>query len=126
LPYMDQVEAGKFGDPAVLDLSELPPRSLPVHPTQLYSAIDAGLLCWFLWSYYPYRRRDGEVAALMLTLHPISRFLLEVIRVDESAVFGTGFSISQNISILFFVLTLFGWFWLLRQPARTTSFPLAA
>jgi phosphatidylglycerol:prolipoprotein diacylglycerol transferase len=126
LPYMDQVEAGKFGDPAVLDLAELPPRSLPVHPTQLYSAIDAGLLCWFLWSYYPYRRRDGEVAALMLTLHPISRFLLEVIRVDESAVFGTGFSISQNISILFFVLTLAGWFWLLRQPARTTSFTLAA
>jgi phosphatidylglycerol:prolipoprotein diacylglycerol transferase len=81
-------------------------------------------LCWFLWSYYPYRRRDGEVAALMLMLHSISRFLLEVIRVDESAVFGTGFSISQNISILFFVLTLAGWLWLLRQPARTT--PLAA
>jgi phosphatidylglycerol:prolipoprotein diacylglycerol transferase len=126
LPYMDQVEAGKFGNPAALDPAKLPQRSLPVHPTQIYSSIDAALLCWFLWSYYPYRRRDGEVAALMLMLHSISRFLLEVIRVDESAVFGTGFSISQNISILFFVLTVVGWFWLLRQPARTTSFTLAA
>ena len=47
-----------------------PPRSLPVHPAQIYSAIDAGLLAWVLWSYYPYRRRDGEVMALMITLHP--------------------------------------------------------
>jgi phosphatidylglycerol---prolipoprotein diacylglyceryl transferase len=122
LPYMEQIEAGKFGDPAGVNPANLPARSLPVHPAQLYSAIDAALLCWFLWSYYPYRRRDGEVAALMLMIHSISRFLLEVIRVDESAVFGTGLSISQNISILFLVLTVVGWFWLLRQPARTASF----
>ncbi len=128
LPYIEQYETGRFGELATLDPATLPPRSLPVHPTQLYSAIDAGLLCWLLWSYYPFRRRDGEVAALMLTLHPISRFLLEEIRVDESAVFGTGLSISQNISIVFFVLTLIGWILLLRQPPHRASFgpPLAA
>jgi phosphatidylglycerol:prolipoprotein diacylglycerol transferase len=128
LPYMEQLETGRFGDTATLDPTNLPARSLPVHPTQLYSAIDAALLCWLLWSYYPFRRRDGEVTALMLTLHPISRFLLEVIRVDESAVFGTGFSISQNISILFFVLTLVGWGLLLRQPPHRATFapPFAA
>jgi phosphatidylglycerol:prolipoprotein diacylglycerol transferase len=122
LPYMEQYDAGKFGDLATLNPANLPARSLPVHPTQLYSAIDAALLCWFLWSYYPYRRRDGEVTALMLTLHPISRFLLEVIRVDESAVFGTGLSISQNFSIAFFVLTLIGWALLLRQPPHRATF----
>jgi phosphatidylglycerol---prolipoprotein diacylglyceryl transferase len=124
LPYIEQVEAGAFGDPATLSPANLPARSLPVHPTQLYSAIDAGLLCWLLWSYYPFRRRDGEVTALMLTLHPISRFLLEVIRVDESAVFGTGLSISQNFRIMFLVLALVGWAMLLRQPPHRA--PLAA
>jgi phosphatidylglycerol:prolipoprotein diacylglycerol transferase len=119
---MEQLERGHFGESAALDPAKLPARSLPVHPTQIYSAIDAALLCWLLWSYYPFRRRDGEVAALMLTLHPISRFLLEIIRVDEPAVFGTDFSISQNISIVLFVLTLVGWALLLLQPPHRASF----
>lgn len=124
LPYIEQYESGRFGDVASLNPSELPARSQSVHPAQLYSAIDAALLGWLLWSYYPFRRRDGEVIALMLTLHPISRFLLEMIRVDEGAVFGTGLSISQNLSIVFLVLALVGWILLLRKPPRLT--PLAA
>lgn len=75
-------------------------RTRPIHPAQLYSAIDAGLLCFFLLAYTPYRRRDGEVAALAMTIHPISRYLLEEIRIDESPVFGTALSISQNISVI--------------------------
>jgi phosphatidylglycerol:prolipoprotein diacylglycerol transferase len=103
----------------------MPARSRPVHPTQLYSAIDAGLLGWLLWAQYPFRRRDGETIALMLTLHPISRFLLEVIRTDEPAVFGTGMSISQNISILLFACGLALWWYLSKQP-RTIVWPLTA
>lgn len=92
-----------------------PDRSLPVHPTQIYSAVNAALLAWVLWSLYPLRRRDGEVTAVMLTVYPIARFLLEVIRIDESAVFGTGLSISQNISLVIFALALGLWAYLLRQ-----------
>lgn len=87
-------------------------RSVPVHPTQIYSAINAALIAWFLWAYYPSRRRDGEVVLLMLTIYPISRFLLEIIRTDEAAIFGTGLSISQNVSLLMFLATFAGW-WLL-------------
>ena len=97
-----------------------PARSRPVHPAQLYSAIDAGLLAWFLWAYYPFRRRDGEVIALLLTIHPVTRFLLEIIRVDESAVFGTSLSISQNLSIAFFVAAIGLWAYLSRQPRHVT------
>ena len=61
-------------------------RTLPIHPTQLYSTIDGVLLFLFLTSYYPYRRRDGEVLALLLTIHPILRFLSEMIRTDEAEV----------------------------------------
>ena len=104
------------GETLKLPAAEVPARSRPVHPTQVYSAVNAALLSWLLWSYYPMRRRDGEVTALMLTLYPIARFLLEIIRIDEAAVFGTGLSISQNISVVIFVGALALWFYLRRQP----------
>jgi phosphatidylglycerol:prolipoprotein diacylglycerol transferase len=100
----------------VIPAVPLPARSAPVHPAQLYSAIDAGLLGWLVWSFYPFRRRDGEAIALLLTLHPISRFLQEAIRIDEPAVFGTGLSISQNLSIAIFVVALVLWGRLSRRP----------
>jgi phosphatidylglycerol:prolipoprotein diacylglycerol transferase len=102
-----------------------PPRSLPVHPAQIYSSIDAALLAWVLWSFYPYRRHDGEVMALMLMLHPISRFLLETIRVDEAPVWGTGLSISQNLSVGLFLVGLGLWVAVGRKPRGNLAFPLA-
>jgi phosphatidylglycerol:prolipoprotein diacylglycerol transferase len=111
-PYVDQMARGAL--PSV----EPPPFSLPVHPTQIYSAITALLLGWFLWVYYPLRRRDGEVLALMLTIYPVSRFLEEIIRTDEPAVFGTGLSISQNISLGLFVAAIGLWFYLSKQSRR--------
>jgi phosphatidylglycerol:prolipoprotein diacylglycerol transferase len=101
-----------------------PPRSLPVHPAQIYSSIDAALLAWVLWSFYPYRRHDGEVMALMLMLHPISRFLLETIRVDEAPVWGTGLSISQNLSVGLFLVGLGLWVAVGRKPRGNLAFPL--
>ena len=103
-------------EPRTLDLSSPPPRSRPVHPAQLYSAIDAGLLCLFLLAYAPYRRRDGELAALMCTVHPISRFLLERIRTDEAGVLNTGLTISQNISLLILLGAVGLWIYLLSRP----------
>ena len=81
-----------------IPVAELPDRSLRTHPTQLYSAANAFLLCAFLWFYYPWRRNDGEVFALMMILYAIGRFLLELIRTDEAGQFGTAFTISQWIS----------------------------
>jgi phosphatidylglycerol---prolipoprotein diacylglyceryl transferase len=107
------------GDKRVeLPAAETPARSRPVHPAQVYSSIDAALLAWLLWAYYPFRRHDGEVIALLLTIHPISRFMLEIIRTDEPAVWGTGLSISQNISILIFVVAVGLWIYVLNQPRR--------
>ncbi len=93
-----------------------PQRSRPVHPTQIYSAIDAGLLGWLLWSFFPFRRRDGQCIALLLTIHPITRFLLEVIRTDEPEVFNTGLSISQNISIVLLACAAAIWWYISRRP----------
>ena len=71
--------------------------SLPIHPSQLYSVIDLGLLCVLLMVYTPFRRKDGELTALTLTLHPISRYIIEVIRVDEQGVLHTALSISRSL-----------------------------
>jgi len=109
-PYVDQLDRGV--------LTDSPAFSLPVHPAQLYSAITAALIAWLLWSYYPFRRRDGQVVALMLMTYPISRFMEEIIRTDEPSVFGTGLSISQNISMAVFVTGIGLWFYLSKQPSR--------
>lgn len=77
-----------------------PARSAPIHPTQIYSCIDALLLAFVLWNYFPFRRYDGEVFALLLIIHPISRFLLELIRADEGGQFGTSLTISQWLGFL--------------------------
>jgi phosphatidylglycerol:prolipoprotein diacylglycerol transferase len=100
-------------------------HSLPVHPSQIYSTIDALLLCLFLLAYYPYRRRDGELAALTMILHPISRYLIEIIRNDESPIFGTGLTISQNISLGILFLGVALWIYVSRKPLGT-AWPTAA
>ena len=92
------------------------PRSLPVHPTQIYSAVTALLICFVLWCYYPFRRRDGEVIALLLSIYPMFRWLLEKIRIDEPAQFDTQLSISQIISLVLLVAIVLLWWYILQQP----------
>ena len=94
------------------------PRSLAVHPTQLYSTIDALILCFLLLFYDRFRRRDGELTALMMTIYPITRFLIERIRTDEAAIWGTGLHISQNISLGLLVVAIGLWIYILRRPAK--------
>jgi phosphatidylglycerol:prolipoprotein diacylglycerol transferase len=113
-----RVERGQSAG-VVIAAVPLPARSHPVHPAQIYSAIDAAILGWLVWSFYPFRRRDGQAIALLLTVHPVTRFLLEIIRTDEPPVFGTGLSISQNISLGIFVVALGLWWRLSRQPGPT-------
>ena len=92
-------------------------RSLPVHPTQLYEAVSALLLCLLLLAYDPLARRDGQVFALLLTLYPVSRFLLECIRTDEPNVLGLPLHTGQVVSLLALAAAAGLWFHVLRRPA---------
>ncbi|OYV64082.1 MAG: hypothetical protein B7X07_07285 [Actinobacteria bacterium 21-64-8] len=112
--------------PASWTVAAPPPRTLPLHPAQLYAALDALLLCLLLLAFYPYRQRDGEVFALMITIHPISRFLQEIIRVDEAGQFGTGLSISQLVGIAMFAAAIGLWCYLARQPKGSVLPPRVA
>lgn len=88
-----------------------------LHPTQLYSSVNGLVLCLLLSAFYPWRRRDGQVIALLLTVYPVTRFLIEFLRADELPIGGTPFSISQNVSIVLFLASLGFWYWLQRRPA---------
>ena len=90
-------------------------HSLPLHPTQLYSTIDGLLLFVLLSAYFPIRRRDGEVMALLMVTYPITRFLIEQIRNDEG-VWAAGMTISQLISVGIFAAGLVYWLALSRMP----------
>ena len=97
------------------------PVSLSVYPTQIYSSVNAFCLCGILllWSWFRKNPKgigmklDGEVFALFLTLYPISRFILEMIRTDEADAFGTGLSISQNVSLILLLTAVCFWILLL-------------
>lgn len=105
------VEADRFSVPFSMllqrgFLSPDSPCTPPLHPTQIYSAIDgfviAGLTLW----YHRYRRIPGDVFGLGMLLAPITRFLIEFVRGDEYGQFGTSLTISQVISVFLFVLAV--------------------
>jgi phosphatidylglycerol:prolipoprotein diacylglycerol transferase len=107
LPWLDQVRSGLVEASAA--------HSLPVHPTQLYSALDGLILTGLLLAYFPLRRRDGEVMALLAVTYPITRFLIEQVRDDEGAV-NLGMTISQNGSLVLLLGGLAAWAWLSTRP----------
>jgi phosphatidylglycerol:prolipoprotein diacylglycerol transferase len=114
------------GAKIVLPAAERPARSLPVIPTQPLSTIDALILCLLLLAYSPFRRRDGELFAVMCSIYPVTRFLVESLRADEAPVFATGLHISQVVSTLMLLVAAALWFHILRRPKATASFFPAA
>lgn len=84
-------------------LSRFEPRSLPVHPVQLYEAGLNLLLFAALVVWYRHRRREGMVVAAYLLLYPVMRFGLEFLRGDTRTGLGP-FSVAQWISVALFAL----------------------
>jgi phosphatidylglycerol---prolipoprotein diacylglyceryl transferase len=91
VPWRELVVRG-FLDPST-------PATFPLHPTQIYSSLNAFLIAWLLAAYFPYRKHTGEVFALGCIIYPITRFLLELLRADEMGQFGTALTISQWTSL---------------------------
>lgn len=91
------------------------PHSLAVHPAQLYAVLDGLLLLALLSWFFPRRRRDGEVMALLMVTYPVTRFLIESVRNDEPAL-AAGLTLSQWISVAVFAAGCLFWAYLLRRP----------
>ena len=72
-------------------------RSVPIHPTQLYSSIQALLLSAVLSGLFYIRKRHGVVIGALFVLYPLPRMILELIRADNPHDVG-GLTISQSVS----------------------------
>jgi phosphatidylglycerol---prolipoprotein diacylglyceryl transferase len=84
-------------------------RSLPVHPVQAYDIINALLLSGLLVLILQRRTHHGVVLGWMLVLYPLSRYAVEVIRVDNPHDVG-GLTISQAFGLGVFLCGLV-WLW---------------
>ncbi|MGD2108756.1 MAG: prolipoprotein diacylglyceryl transferase [Phycisphaerae bacterium] len=96
-------------------------HSRPVHPTQLYSSINALLLSGVLAGIFYIRKRHGVVIAALFLLYPIPRTILELIRVDNPHDVGT-LTASQAVSLGMFIVGLVSLFILYKWlPERSPA-----
>lgn len=107
LPWQHHVRQGWLSPEAA--------HSLPVHPAQVYAILDGVFLLALLSAYFPHRRKDGQVMALLMVTYPVTRFLIEGLRDDDPA-YALGLTLSQLISAGLFPCGLFAWWWISRLP----------
>ncbi|TMQ32917.1 MAG: prolipoprotein diacylglyceryl transferase [Planctomycetota bacterium] len=100
----------KRGDREV-DLPAFQPRTIGLHPTQLYESISMLLLFLLLLAYQPFRKHDGELMALLMVCYGLHRSLNELLRDDARPV---GFE--KYISLILIAAGLVLWLWLRRLP----------
>lgn len=99
----DMILTVKHPDGREETLPPFVPRTIGLHPTQIYESISMVLLLFLLLAYYPLKPRDGAVMVLFMLAYAVHRFLNEMLRTDTKPV-AFDMTLSQNISIL--VLTL--------------------
>ncbi|HUS58539.1 MAG TPA: prolipoprotein diacylglyceryl transferase family protein, partial [Planctomycetota bacterium] len=99
--FLDQVERKLIEPPARAGAA----KSLPVYPTQLMESFNALLICLIGSFFFRCRKRYGEVFFLVGILYCAQRFVLEILRDDNPAIF-LGLTISQNLSIVFGIICL--------------------
>lgn len=95
------------------------PRTIGLHPTQLYETVSMFLLFLLLNAYFPFRRHYGEVFVLLIFCYTIHRFVNESLRNDTDPVFNSGdihLTLSQVGSILFALVGAGLFIWIRRQP----------
>lgn len=92
-----------------------------LHPTQIYSSINALVLAILTWNYFPYRQRDGAVLAVGWLAYPISRFTIEFLRNDLGGQWGTPFTPAQLFSFAMLGSGLLFLWYIMRQPPRVPA-----
>ncbi|MCG2677983.1 prolipoprotein diacylglyceryl transferase, partial [bacterium] len=107
-----------FGKPISWGL-KFPGHSLPGHPTQLYSSLNALIIFFILIMVRRKKKFNGELFWLYLLLYAVTRFGIEFLRGDDRGpIFFNLFSISQLIGIGIFILALLMFFILRRKEVR--------
>jgi len=120
LPWAIQFPAQSVPFNVLVNRGFLDPQaaaSLPLHPTQIYSSINALVLAAITATYFRSRPRHGAVLAVGFVAYPISRLVIERLRGDEMGQFGTSLTIAQWVSLGVSACSLIYLCLLLRGPA---------
>ncbi|HXX33409.1 MAG TPA: prolipoprotein diacylglyceryl transferase [Thermodesulfobacteriota bacterium] len=101
------------------DPDSLARLNVPLHPTQLYDAVN-GLAIFFFLSWMSKRKTfDGQIFWLFVFLYSITRFFIEIFRGDQRGfLFGDLLSTSQGIGILLAISALFMLFYMRKTHQR--------
>ncbi|MGH7170599.1 MAG: prolipoprotein diacylglyceryl transferase family protein [Gemmataceae bacterium] len=103
-------------DAEAVELPPIAPRTLGLHPTQLYEVVSMALLFLVLTAYYPLRRRQGQVMAVLMVSYGVHRYLNELLRDDPRP---QGFE--SYTSIFLCVAGIVMWVYLQTRPAPTDT-----
>jgi prolipoprotein diacylglyceryltransferase len=106
----------KKGAAAPSDLWTFAPRTLGLYPTQVFESISMILLMLLLLAYEPFRRREGQLMALVMIGYAIHRYLNEKLRNDPRP---EGFEWVASVVLLVAGVGL--WLYLQRRPAETPA-----
>jgi phosphatidylglycerol---prolipoprotein diacylglyceryl transferase len=94
------------------------PRTLGLHPTQLYESVSMALLLFLLLSFDPFKRRDGQVMALLMMAYAAHRYANEMLRADQRPVL-----FEVGVSVLLFVAGLGMMLYLATRPGPAPAAP---
>jgi prolipoprotein diacylglyceryltransferase len=94
-----QLTVVRSGSGERMSLPVFTPRTIGLHPTQIYESISMSLLLMLLLAFYPFRGRPGTVMVLYMVGYGVHRFLNEMLRTDTKPV-AFNMTLSQNISLL--------------------------
>jgi prolipoprotein diacylglyceryltransferase len=117
------------------------PKTVGLHPTQLYETVSTFLIFLLLLAYAPFQKRKGELLVILMLCYAVHRFINESLRNDTAKFtpFGpsAALTLSQWGSIVLFIGGLALLFWLVRQrmepalpgskstPSAVESIPVA-
>ena len=113
------------GSPPFLDhldhrwLTDAAGSSLPIHPTQLYASLSLFAIAALVVAATPYKRRHGELVAMVVALNALSRLGIELVRRDTGPVM-LGLTAGQLAAsvLLLAGVALFAWARLKGRPAH--------
>jgi phosphatidylglycerol:prolipoprotein diacylglycerol transferase len=100
--YCDLPWAVTFSNP-----DSLAPQGLPLHPTQLYSALNNLAIFLILFFFRKRKKYDGQLFWLYVLMYGITRLFIEIFRADFRGEFFYGiFSVSQVVGVIMAVVSL--------------------
>jgi phosphatidylglycerol:prolipoprotein diacylglycerol transferase len=90
--------------------------NVPLHPTQLYDAVNGLAIFFFLIWMEKRKTFDGQIFWLFLFLYATTRFFIEIFRGDPRGfLFGDLLSTSQAIGILLVIFSVFMLFYMKKR-----------